>query len=189
MIWHKATAVARAGAHSVAVRHVWAVFSGRLPAGERDIGVCEHGGVGARRHLRHLLHDSRRISTAGAAYVGMTRLRHNNELFVYQRTHGEADHEHTSPVGDVHVARRGNKYSAAHCLHVILQRDERPRTMHAEAGRTDRDQLPPAVVGLLERHDERRVARREAWLGYTAPKRSRHHDRSHSLDHDIGIDL
>jgi hypothetical protein len=46
---------------------------------------------------------------------------------------GEADHEHTSPVagGDIHILRRGNKYSAAAVVRGILAADDRPRTMHA----------------------------------------------------------
>ena len=77
-------------------------------------------------------------------YVAMTRGRHNNEAFLYQRFTNEADHEHSKPLSSdgVHIARRGNKYSAAHHFRMILAKDDRPRTMHAEAERTKRHLLP-----------------------------------------------
>jgi hypothetical protein len=38
--------------------------------------------------------------------------------------------------------RRGNKYSAEHHFKQILHNDDRPRTMHAEAERTEPTLLP-----------------------------------------------
>ena len=98
-------------------------------------------------------------------YVAMTRGRHNNEAFLYQRFTNEADHEHSKPLSSdgIHIARRGNKYSAAHHFRMILANDDRPRTMHAEAERTERHLLPEMVSDLLQRHDERRRARRAVW--------------------------
>ena len=96
------------------------------------------------------------------AYVGMTRGKDENHAFIYQPFTGEADHEHARLAwgSDVHLVRRGTKYSAAHCFRMILAHDERPRTMHTQADRTDRALLPPLVAALLDRHDERRAARR-----------------------------
>ena len=67
---------------------------------------------------------------------------------IYQRFSGEADHEHTSPVAgaDIHILRRGNKYSAAAVVRGILAADDRPRTMHAETERTPRELLPDIVA-------------------------------------------
>jgi hypothetical protein len=45
---------------------------------------------------------------------------------------------------------------------MILANDDRLRTMHAEAERTDRELLPPLVGALLDRNDERRATRRVA---------------------------
>ena len=61
-------------------------------------------------------------------YVAMTRGRHNNEAFLYQRFGNEADHDHSEPEsGDgIHVARRDNKYSAAQHFRMILANDDRP---------------------------------------------------------------
>jgi conjugative relaxase-like TrwC/TraI family protein len=109
------------------------------------------------------------------AYVGMTRGKDDNHVFIYQPMTGEADHEHgrvTAGVG-IHTVRRGNKYSAAHHFRTILANDDRPRTMHAQAERTDRELLPPAVAALLDRNDERRAARRAAWREYNAQARAR----------------
>ena len=98
-------------------------------------------------------------------YVAMTRGRHNNETFLYQRFANEADHNHTRPTSgqSIHLARRGNKYSAAHHFRAILANDNRQRTMHAEAERTARHLLPEMVCGLLERQDHRGHTRQRCW--------------------------
>ena len=114
-------------------------------------------------------------STRAMLYVAMTRGRDNNEAFIYQRLTGEVDHEHSSPVAgaDIHILRRGNKYSAAHYFRMMLANDDRPRTMHAEAERTERHLLPEVVARLLERHDQRRANRRAVWRDHTAAESER----------------
>jgi hypothetical protein len=98
-------------------------------------------------------------------YVAMTRGRYNNKAFLYQRLRNEADHEHSQPVAGngIHVARRDNKYSAAHHFRTILANDDRPHTMHAETERTERRLLPDVVGELLQRHEQRRRVRRASW--------------------------
>jgi hypothetical protein len=114
-------------------------------------------------------------SSRAMAYVGMTRGKDENHAFIYQPITGEADHEHgrLASGAEIHKARRGNKYSAAHYLRMILAHDDRPRTMHAEADRTDRELLPPLVAALLDRNDDRRAARRAAWRQYSSQARAR----------------
>ena len=56
---------------------------------------------------------------------------------------------------------------------MILANDDRPRTMHAEAERTDRDLLPAQVADLLDRNDQRREAWRTAWRQHSAQARAR----------------
>jgi conjugative relaxase-like TrwC/TraI family protein len=109
------------------------------------------------------------------AYVGLSRGRDNNHAYIYTAFAGEGDHEHVSPMsgGDVHVLRRGSSYSAAHYLRAVLARDERPRTMHAEAARTDRELLPEIVARLLESHRQRGAARAAVWRDHTAQARAR----------------
>jgi hypothetical protein len=109
------------------------------------------------------------------AYVGMTRGKDENHAFIYQSITGEADHEHARVAAgaDVHVIRRGNNYSAAHYFRMILANDDRPRPMHAEAERTDRELLPPSVAALLDRNDQRRHDRAQAWRWHSAQTRAR----------------
>ena len=93
-------------------------------------------------------------------YVAMTRGGRNNEAYLYQRLSHEADHEHAKPVAaPADQLRRGNKYSAARAFRSILANDDRPRTMHAEAQRTERH-LPPVVAEVLQRNEQRRRVRR-----------------------------
>ncbi|EFG78672.1 hypothetical protein HMPREF0591_1403, partial [Mycobacterium parascrofulaceum ATCC BAA-614] len=61
----------------------------------------------------------------------------------------------------------------AHFFRMILANDHRPRTMHAEAERTDRDLLPPVVGALLDRHDRRRAHRLSGWRQHHAQARAR----------------
>ena len=98
----------------------------------------------------------------------MTRGRHNNAVFLYQKFSQEADHEHAKPVAApaIHQTRRGNKHSAAYYFRQILGNDERPCTMHAEAERTERGLLPELVAEVIERDDQRRRARRAAWQAH-----------------------
>ncbi len=113
-------------------------------------------------------------SSRALAYVGMTRAKDENHAYVYQRISGEADHEHSRIVGgaDIHVLRRGNKWAAAHHFRGILANDDRPRTMHAEAERTERDLLPQPVSDLLATQEQRRSARRAVWREHSAAGRA-----------------
>jgi hypothetical protein len=104
-------------------------------------------------------------SSRAMAYVAMTRGRHNNEAYLYQKLSNEADHEHSrTTFGEaIHSARRGNKYSAAQHFRTIIANDHRPRTVHAEAQRTQRHLLPDPVTELLQRNSDRCRTRQAAW--------------------------
>lgn len=121
------------------------------------------------------------------AYVAMSRGRDTNHAYICTHVSGEADHEHTTPVAgaDGHVLSRGTKYAAAHCFRMILANDERPRTMHAEAEHTNRELLPDIVGRMLDRHDARRTARRQAWHQQTAAQRA-FYERYERLAAEIG---
>ena len=108
------------------------------------------------------------------AYVAMTRAKDENHAYIYERPTGEADHEHTRLVfgADIHQLRRGSKYEAAQRFRMILANDDRPRTMHAEADRTERHLLPNEIADLLQRHDRRRAARRAVWREHSARARA-----------------
>ncbi|KMO71916.1 MobF family relaxase [Mycolicibacterium obuense] len=113
-------------------------------------------------------------SSRAMAYVGMTRAKDENHAYIYQRISGEADHEHSRLVAgaDIHVLRRGNKWAAAHHFRTILANDDRPRTMHAEAERTERDLLPQPVSDLLVAQEQRRNARSAVWREHSAAGRA-----------------
>lgn len=113
-------------------------------------------------------------SSRAMAYVGMTRAKDENHAYVYQRIGGEADHEHSriAAGADIHVLRRGNKWAAAHHFRTILANDDRPRTMHAEAERTERDLLPQPVSDLLVTQEQRRSARSAVWREHSAAGRA-----------------
>lgn len=98
-------------------------------------------------------------------YVAMSRGRDSNEAFLYQRPTNEADHQHSRlTIGEViHTTQHGNKYSAAQLFRTILANDDRPRTVHTEAERTDRCQLTNVIADLLDRKNQRRRARWAAW--------------------------
>jgi conjugative relaxase-like TrwC/TraI family protein len=119
------------------------------------------------------------------AYVAMSRGRDTNHAYIYTHFSGEADHEHGASVAGVHMLRRGTKYAAAHCFRMILANDDRPRTMHAEAERTDRELLPEIVARLLDLHAARRAARRQTWREHTATERA-FYERYQRLAADIG---
>jgi hypothetical protein len=70
-------------------------------------------------------------------------------------------------------------------LRMIMANDESPRTMHAEAQRSDRALLPDIVQRLLDRHDQRFAARRQTWREYTAAERA-FYERYERLAADIG---
>ena len=57
-------------------------------------------------------------------------------------------------------------------------------TMHAEAEHTGRELLPEIVGRLLERHDARRAACRQAWRDHTAAQRA-FYERYERLAADI----
>ena len=109
------------------------------------------------------------------AYVAMSRGREYNDVYIYTRQAGEADHEHRHLVddGEAYQLRRGTKYSAAHHLRMMLANDERPRTLHAQAERTPPHHLPQVVAALLARNEQRRTHRRDTWRHHIASERRR----------------
>ncbi len=107
------------------------------------------------------------------AYVGMTRGRDENHLAIYPAVTNEADQHHHGDDTGIHQMRRGSKNAAAHYFRMILANDDRARTMHTVAARTDRELLPTIVAGLLDRNDQRRADRAHAWLQHNAENRAR----------------
>jgi conjugative relaxase-like TrwC/TraI family protein len=107
------------------------------------------------------------------AYVGMTRGRDENHLAIYPAVTNEAHQHHDADEG-IHQIHRGTKHDAAHALHTILTaNDDRARTMHTVAARTDRELLPTVVAALLDRNDQRCADRVQAWRRHSAQTRAR----------------
>jgi ATP-dependent exoDNAse (exonuclease V) alpha subunit len=99
------------------------------------------------------------------AYVAMTRGRHTNHTYLYQKLNHEADHQHATPAAapDIHRLRRGDKYCAAGTFRSILANDDRPTTMHAQAEHTPTELLPDMVSETLQRNQHRRRTRQTVW--------------------------
>lgn len=114
-------------------------------------------------------------ATRAMAYVGVTRAKDHNHVYIYQPQTGEADHQHGQPVAgeDIHTPRRGNKHTAATLFSQILANDDRPRTLHAEASRAQREYLPEVIAALLARDDQRTEQRNDAHHAETAADRAR----------------
>ena len=99
------------------------------------------------------------------AYVAMTRGRHTNHAYLYQKLNHEADHQHATPIAapEIHQLQRGDKYRAAGTFRTILANDDRPTTMHAQAEHTPAELLPGIVAATLQRNQQRRSTRQTAW--------------------------
>jgi len=152
----------------------WVVFDGDYVREHVTLGYAAtvHSAQGVTADSSHAIVGEG--ATRAMLYVAMTRGRENNQAYIYQRLTGESDHDHSAPVSspEIHRLRRSDKYCAAHVFRMILGRDDRPRTMHNEAERTQRHLLPDEVANLLSRHDRRRAARRAVWREHTAAARA-----------------
>jgi conjugative relaxase-like TrwC/TraI family protein len=108
------------------------------------------------------------------AYVGMTRARDENHLAIYPAVTNEAHDHQQHPDTGIHQTQRGTKHAAAQALHMLLTtNDDRARTMHAAAEDADRDLLPTVVAALLDRNDQRRADRAQAWRQHITQRRIR----------------
>ena len=56
---------------------------------------------------------------------------------------------------------------------MIVANDDRVRTMHTVAARTDRKLLPAVVAASLDRNDQRCAARAQAWRQHEAQTHAR----------------
>ncbi|WP_325425697.1 ATP-dependent DNA helicase [Mycobacterium sp.] len=106
------------------------------------------------------------------AYVGMTRARDENHLAIYPAVTNQAHQHHEADTG-IHQMHRGTKYAAAQHFRMIVANDDRVRTMHTVAARTDRKLLPAAVAASLDRNDQRCAARAQAWRQHEAQTHAR----------------
>jgi conjugative relaxase-like TrwC/TraI family protein len=101
-------------------------------------------------------------------YVAMTRGRHHNQAYLYQKLSHDADHDLATPVAapQMRQLHRGDKYCAARTFRAILANDGRPAIMHAIAERTAAEQLPDVVADALARNQRRRGVREATWTAH-----------------------
>lgn len=111
-------------------------------------------------------------------YVGLTRGRDLNRVYVYERIGGEGDHEHGDPAPGVHQTRRGDSHEALGLVRAITGRDNRPQTVHQLATQTDSHQLPDRVaraVAQQARLRAQRLAAQRIWIDQHATERVQQH--------------
>ena len=89
--------------------------------------------------------------------------RDENHLAIYPAVTNEAAHHHQVADTGIHQLHRGTTRAAARALHTLVTvNDDRARTLHSVAERTDRDVLPAIVAALLDRNDQRRAERAQS---------------------------
>ena len=136
-------------------------------------------------------------TTRNLAYVAMTRGRDTNEVYLYQRTVGEADHQHRDDqaADGVHVAQRGAPAQAGRMLRQIVGRDEPARTAHQTAADTSAELLPSLVANLVAEHHHALTRRHTNYQKTQCAQRDRALDRTRGLyrgrsrERDQGYDL
>ncbi|OFJ51183.1 AAA family ATPase [Mycolicibacterium grossiae] len=139
--------------------------------------VSVHSAQGVTSQATHaVIADT---ATRNLAYVALTRGRDTNHAYLYQRTVGEADHQHATPEQGVHVAQRGTPAQAAHLLRTVIGREERARTAHQTAADTPAELLPQRVASLVAKHQQT-VARR-----WTTHRRTERRTRDRAIDHQL----
>jgi ATP-dependent exoDNAse (exonuclease V) beta subunit len=136
-------------------------------------------------------------STRCLLYVAMTRGRHANTAYLYERTIGDSEYDQQEPAG-THLTSRGNSRDAADIVRAVLaNHDPTPVTAHDYAAQTPGAALTDRVRSLLNRRTtaaRRRRATYETWrteAGTHAQSTSRARERAASRDRspDRGIDL
>lgn len=174
-----------------------AVLEGDYLTSQVQLGhaVTVHSAQGATADVcRAVVADT---TTRNLAYVAMTRGREVNEVYLYERTVGEADHQHRDDqaADGVHLAQRGTPAQAARMLRQIVGRDEPARTAHQTAADTPAKQLPPLVADLVAEHHSALTQRHTNYQKTQRAQRDRAFDRSLVLDRgrsrerDQGYDL
>lgn len=159
------------------------VFEGEYLAEHVQWGhaVTVHSAQGVTADRVHaVLADT---NSRNLGYVAMTRGRESNHVYLFERTVGEADHQHLDqedPDG-VHLARRGTPTQAAHMLRHVIGRDELARTAHQTAATTAAEQLSPRVANLVADH-EKVVTERH--LTYQKAQRAQ---RDNAIDRHLGL--
>ncbi|MDT5172495.1 MAG: hypothetical protein QOD02_5876, partial [Mycobacterium sp.] len=137
-------------------------------------------------------------TTRSMLYVALTRGRHTNTAYLYERTN---EHEHGRESSDhVHSMQRGTTHHAGQLIRAIIaHHDNQLITAHDTAARSVKTQLPERVQSLLHRRTAAVHRRREAFQRWRAEiqsyaqamaeARERHAERSRDQSLDCGIEI
>ena len=157
--------------------------------------VAVHSAQGVTADTTHTVLGEN--TTRSLLYVAMTRGRHTNTAYLYERTIGEGEYGHPERVG-AHVTSRGDSRDAADIVRAVLANyDPTPVTALDYAAQTPGTALPDRVRSLLNRRTiaaHRRRATYETWHTEAethAQSMSRARGRAASRDRspDTGIEL
>ncbi|AGB24302.1 TrwC relaxase [Mycobacterium sp. JS623] len=153
--------------------------------------VTVHSAQGVTADTTHaILSDS---ASRALAYVAMTRGRHANTAYLYER---RPEHQVKGTTEERHVLTRGSRQHAGTLLRAILANDEQTTTAHHVAATAADSALPARVRDAIQDHDTARRHRRLEYARWrtavtlekvasTASTRGLNLDRAN----DIGLEL
>jgi len=126
--------------------------------------ITVHSAQGVTADTTHAVLGER--TSRALLYVAMTRGRHTNTAYLYERHATETAHEHREEPG-MHVLRRGTTKDAVGLVRaVIAHRGEAAHSAHHLAAATDPRQLPDIVRGLLVRRTRDLHARQRTYRAW-----------------------
>lgn len=181
------------GGNGISGDHARATFTRDYATEHITLGYATtvHSAQGVTADTCHSLMGVK--ATRTLAYVAMTRGRHSNKAYLYERFRGELDHEHTSPTGtdDIHILKRATPARAAETFyHLMITNDDRPTTMHAYAARTPAEHLPARITSLIDEHHQQKENRRQRHQALQQPARTQRtpaHQRG--IEHDDALEI
>ena len=158
--------------------------------------VTVHSAQGVTTDTTHAVLGE--TTTRSMLYVAMTRGRHTNTAYLYERI---TEHEYgREPFENVHVMTRGTTHHAGHLIRAITANHENQLiTAHDTAAQSVNTQLPERVQRLLHRKTGAVHRRRQAFQSWRAEEQShaqamaeareRHAERSRDQSLDCGIEI
>lgn len=158
--------------------------------------VTVHSAQGVTTDTSHAILGE--TTTRQMLYVALTRARHTNTAYLYERT---TEHEHGRERSDqVHSIQRGTTHHAGQLVRAIIaNHDNQVVTAHDTAAQSVNTQLPEEVQNLLRRRTaavhrrreafQRRTAEIQSYTQAMAKARERHAERSQDQSLDSGIEI
>jgi len=128
--------------------HTLAVFDGDYVGAHITYGyaVTVHSAQGVTADTTHAVLGEK--TTRALAYVAMTRGRHTNTAYLYERA---AEHEYALRPDDAgHVTHRGTHQHAVRLLRGIVAHDEQPTTALSVATANAYESLPAHIHSTID---------------------------------------